>query len=134
MAMQCATHWDGLAHVSYGAGPDGGGSTTAYPACRRSPTAAPATSASIWSAPWCRGDPPRRRPGQGRRGARARLPDHPGGPRRRLRARRGSTVEAGDVVLVRTGQMVHLALPGRPGSRGAEPVRDLVAYTWPMPG
>ena len=23
MAFQCATHWDGLAHVSYGAGPDG---------------------------------------------------------------------------------------------------------------
>ena len=23
-AMQCATHWDGLAHVSYGAGPDAG--------------------------------------------------------------------------------------------------------------
>ena len=46
----------------------------------------------------------------------------------------GMTVEPGDVVLVRTGQMVHLALPGRPGLGGAEPVRDLVAYTWPMPG
>ena len=33
-------------------------------------------------------------------------------------------VEPGDIVLVRTGQMVHLA-PER---------RDLVAYTWPSPG
>ena len=32
LAMQCATHWDGLAHVSYGAGPDGPSSTTATPA------------------------------------------------------------------------------------------------------
>ena len=29
LSMQCATHWDGLAHVSYGAGPEAGGSTTA---------------------------------------------------------------------------------------------------------
>jgi kynurenine formamidase len=34
------------------------------------------------------------------------------------------TVEPGDILLVRTGQMVHL---------NAEP-RDLVAYTWPSPG
>jgi kynurenine formamidase len=34
------------------------------------------------------------------------------------------TVEPGDIVLVRTGQMVHL---------DADP-RDLVAYTWPSPG
>ena len=31
-AMQCATHWDGLAHVSYGAGPDGGKLYNGYPA------------------------------------------------------------------------------------------------------
>jgi kynurenine formamidase len=36
----------------------------------------------------------------------------------------GIATEPGDIVLVRTGQMVHLA----PGSR------DLVAYTWPSPG
>ena len=36
----------------------------------------------------------------------------------------GSAVEPGDIVLVRTGQMVHLR-PDR---------RDLVAYTWPSPG
>jgi kynurenine formamidase len=36
----------------------------------------------------------------------------------------GVATEPGDIVLVRTGQMVHLA----PGSR------DLVAYTWPSPG
>ena len=30
-AMQCATHWDGLAHCSYGAGPDGGRLYNGYP-------------------------------------------------------------------------------------------------------
>ena len=44
------------------------------------------------------------------------------------------SVEPGDVVLVRTGQMAHLALAGRPGVGGAEPARDLLAYTWPTPG
>ncbi len=38
------------------------------------------------------------------------------------------------MVLVRTGQTAHLALPGRPGLGGAPPRRDLVAYTWPTPG
>jgi kynurenine formamidase len=46
----------------------------------------------------------------------------------------GVTIEPGDVVLVRTGQAAHLALPGRPGIGGADPRRDLVAYTWPSPG
>ena len=32
MALQCATHWDGLAHVSYGAGPDGGRLYNGFPA------------------------------------------------------------------------------------------------------
>ena len=36
----------------------------------------------------------------------------------------GVTVEPGDILLVRTGQMVHL---------DAEP-RDLLAYTFPSPG
>jgi len=36
--------------------------------------------------------------------------------------------------LVRTGQAAHLALPGRPGIGGGDPVRDLIAYTWPTPG
>jgi len=31
-AMQCATHWDGLAHTSYGAGPDGRVLYNGYPA------------------------------------------------------------------------------------------------------
>ncbi|MBV8462175.1 MAG: cyclase family protein, partial [Acidimicrobiales bacterium] len=43
-------------------------------------------------------------------------------------------VEPGDVVLVRTGQMVQLALPGGRGAPGTGPPRDLVAYTWPTPG
>jgi len=36
----------------------------------------------------------------------------------------GFEVAPGDIVLVRTGQMVHLA----------PPARDLIAYTWPTPG
>ena len=31
-ALQCATHWDGLAHVSYGAGPEGPRLYNGYPA------------------------------------------------------------------------------------------------------
>ena len=31
-AMQCATHWDGLGHTSYGAGPDGRVLYNGYPA------------------------------------------------------------------------------------------------------
>ena len=46
----------------------------------------------------------------------------------------GLSIEPGDVVLVRTGQMVHLALPGRAVPGGGQSVRDLVAYTWPTPG
>ena len=44
------------------------------------------------------------------------------------------TIEPGDIVLVRTGQMVHLALPGRRGADGERLRRDLTAYTWPSPG
>ena len=32
LSMQCATHWDGLAHASYGAGPDGGKLYNGFPA------------------------------------------------------------------------------------------------------
>ena len=32
LAMQCATHWDGLAHASYGAGPEGGRLYNGFPA------------------------------------------------------------------------------------------------------
>ena len=46
----------------------------------------------------------------------------------------GVTIQSGDVVLVRTGQMAHLALPGRPGIAGKPPRRDLLQYTWPTPG
>ncbi len=43
-------------------------------------------------------------------------------------------VEPGDVVLVRTGQIRHLGLPGGRGVGGADLQRDLMAYTWPSPG
>ena len=117
-ALQCATHWDALAHCSY----DG----TIY-------NGFPATSVD--------GD------GAGRCGihllttvmgrgvlldvARALSRDvlTPGyaiAPRDLDAAcdLGGFEVAPGDIVLVRTGQMAHLA----------PPTRDLVAYTWPSPG
>jgi kynurenine formamidase len=125
LALQCATHWDALAHASYG-----GTLYNGFPA-----------------------DTVTAEGGAGRCGihlvhtlvsrgvlldvARAKGldvldPGYPISPDDLDAAAEMARVELqpGDVVLVRTGQMVHLALPGRPS-----PVpRDLVAYTWPTPG
>jgi kynurenine formamidase len=134
LSTQCATHWDGLAHVSYGAGPEGGRLYNGYPA-------------SVVT----------EEGGAGRLGihrittlvsrgvlldvARAKGVEllDPGyaittGDLEAAAELAAVAVEPGDVVLVRTGQVAHLALPGRPGIGGAPPVRDLVAYTWPAPG
>jgi uncharacterized protein (DUF2237 family) len=134
LAMQCATHWDGLAHVSYGAGPDGPVLYNGYPASSVTEAGASELGIHLVGAVVSRGvllDVPRAKdleilePG---------YPITPGRPRRRLRLRWRRPSSPGDVVLVRTGQTAHLALPGRPGLGGGEPVRDLVAYTWPTPG
>ena len=45
-------------------------------------------------------------------------------------AHAGVRPEPGDAVLIRTGHMAHLA-PGRPLD---DPARDLLAYSWPSPG
>lgn len=118
LATQCATHWDALAHSSYG-----GVIYNGYPAS--SVTADGATRCGIHrlGAVVSRGvllDVARAL------GRDVLEPGYPISPADLDGARALAHVEMepGDIVLVRTGQMVHLA-PER---------RDLVAYTWPSPG
>ncbi len=133
LAMQCATHWDGLAHVSYGAGPDGAKLYNGYAASTVTEKGAGKLGIHLITSLVSRGillDVARAKgvdilePGYSI--APADLDD--------ACALGGSTIEAGDVLLIRTGQVAHLALPGRPGLGGAGPARDLAAYTWPSPG
>jgi kynurenine formamidase len=118
MATQSATHWDSLAHASY--------ADVIY-------NGFPATSVTDAGAARCgihrletvvsRGlllDVARAK------GADVLEPGYPIMPADldAAHALTGVEMAPGDIVLVRTGQMVHLE-PGR---------RDLVAYTWPSPG
>jgi kynurenine formamidase len=132
-AMQCATHWDGLAHASYGAGPSGRVLYNGYPAS--SVTGAGASQLGIQRirSVVSRGlllDVARAK------GLELLEPGYPIMPDDLDAAcdLGRVTVEPGDVVLVRTGQAAHLALAGRPGLGGQAPARDLLAYTWPAPG
>jgi kynurenine formamidase len=132
-AMQCATHWDGLAHASYGAGPEGAKLYNGFPASSITEDGAGKLGVHLVTSLVSRGvllDVARAK------GVEILEPGYPISPEDldAASALAGLTVEKGDVVLVRTGQAAHLALPGRPGLRGAAPVRDLVAYTWPTPG
>jgi len=132
-AMQCATHWDGLAHVSYGAGPDGAVLYNGYPASTVTEAGASKLGIHLVGAVVSRGvllDLPRSKDLEILEPGYAITPADLDA----ACARGGLEVQPGDVVLVRTGQTAHLALPGRPGLGGREPVRDLVAYTWPTPG
>jgi kynurenine formamidase len=133
MAMQCATHWDGLAHVSYAAGPRRGRLYNGFPATSTTAAGAGRLGIHLVGPLVTRGillDVARAK------GVEILEPGYPITPADldAACALAGLTVEAGDVALVRTGQMAHLALPGRPGLGGAAPVRDLLAYTWPTPG
>ena len=118
MATQCATHWDALAHSSYGGViyngyPAGVVSADGASRCgihRLGPVVSRGVLLDVARALGC----DVLEPG---------YPIMPGD----LDAAVGLAameLEPGDIVLVRTGQMVHLA-PGR---------RDLVAYTFPSPG
>ncbi len=118
MATQCATHWDALAHVSYG-----GFIYNGYPASSVSPDGAARCGIHRLSTVVSRGvllDVARAL------GRDVLEPGYPIGPEDLDGACRlaGVEIEPGDILLVRTGQMVHLSGPGR----------DLVAYTWPSPG
>jgi kynurenine formamidase len=133
MALQCATHWDGLAHVSYGAGPEGPLLYNGYPASSVTEEGAAKLGIHQVGAVVSRGillDLPRTM------GLEILEPGYAIGPDDldAACARARVAIEPGDVVLVRTGQTAHLALPGRPGLGGRAPARDLVAYTWPSPG
>ena len=133
MALQCATHWDGLAHVSYGAGPEGPVLYNGFSASTVTEDGASQLGIHLVNSLVSRGvllDVARAK------GCDLLDPGYPISPEDLDLACSfgGLTVEPGDVVLVRTGQMAHLALGGRPGIGGSEAVRDLVAYTWPSPG
>ncbi len=133
LALQCATHWDGLAHVSYGTGPGGGRLYNGYPASSVDEDGAHRLGIHLVRTLVTRGvllDVARAK------GVDVLEPGYAITPGDLDAACRlgGIDVQAGDVVLVRTGQMVHLALPGRPALGGDSPGRDLVAYTWPSPG
>jgi kynurenine formamidase len=133
MAMQCATHWDGLGHAAYGLGPGGRSLYNGVPAATITEAGAGRLGIHLIKTLVSRGillDVARSK------GVEVLEPSHPISPDDLDAActLAGVTVESGDVVLVRTGQMAHLALPGRPGLGGAEPVRNLVAYSLDSPG
>ncbi len=133
LAMQCATHWDGLAHTSYGAGPEGGRLYNGFAASEVTHEGAGKLGIHLIRSLISRGvllDVARSK------GLEILEPGYPITPGDLDAACElgALSVEPGDVVLVRTGQAAHLALPGRPGLGGADPVRNLVAYTWPTPG
>jgi kynurenine formamidase len=118
MATQCATHWDALAHSSYG-----GVIYNGYPASTVSADGAARCGIHRLGAVVSRGvllDVAR---ALGRDVLEPGYPIMPG-DLDAAREMADVAMEPGDIVLVRTGQMVHLA-PER---------RDLVAYTWPSPG
>ncbi len=128
MALQCATHWDALAHASYRG--------VLY-------NGHPASAVTISGAGRCGIDAVESLVARGvlldvarAKGLEVLEPGHPISSDdldAALELARTS-LEPGDVVLVRTGQTVHLALPGRPGLGGNPPARDLIRYTWPTPG
>ena len=118
LATQCATHWDALAHSSYG-----GVIYNGYPATSVTAEGAARCGIHRLGAVVSRGvllDVARAL------GRDVLEPGYPISPADLDAASELARVrmEPGDIVLVRTGQMVHLA-PER---------RDLVAYTWPSPG
>jgi kynurenine formamidase len=118
LATQCATHWDALAHCSYG-----GVLYNGYPASSVSADGAARCGIHRLTTVVGRGvllDVARAL------GRDVLQPGHPIMPADLDAACELARVaiEPGDIVLVRTGQMVHLA-PER---------RDLVAYTFPSPG
>jgi kynurenine formamidase len=118
MGTQASTHWDALAHCSYA-----GVLYNGFPAGSTTTEGAARNGIGRLDAVISRGvllDVPRAL------GREVLEPGYPITPADLDAAcgRAGVDVAPGDIVLVRTGQMVHLQ-PGR---------RDLIAYTWPSPG
>jgi kynurenine formamidase len=118
MATQAATHWDALAHCSYG-----GVIYNGYPASTVSAAGAARCGIHRLSAVVSRGvllDVARALGHDVLEPGYPIMPDDLDAACELAKV----TIEPGDIVLVRTGQMVHLA----------EGARDLVAYTSPSPG
>ena len=118
LATQCATHWDALGHASYG-----GVIYNGYPAASVTSDGATRCGIHRLGTVVSRGillDVARAL------GREVLEPGHPIMPADLDAACELAQVgvEPGDIVLVRTGQMVHLRPEGR----------DLVAYTYPSPG
>jgi kynurenine formamidase len=118
LATQCATHWDALAHVSYG-----GIIYNGFPASSVSANGAARCGIHKLTTVVSRGvllDVARAL------GRDVLEPGYPISPDDLDAACRLAKLDIapGDILLVRTGQMVHLRAPQR----------DLVAYTWPSPG
>jgi len=117
LATQCATHWDALAHSSYG-----GVIYNGYPASTISADGAARCGIHRLTTVVTRGvllDVAR---ALGREVLEPGYPIMPGDLDAACELAKVS-VEPGDIVLVRTGQMAHLGPDG-----------DLVAYWWPSPG
>ena len=145
MALQCATHWDALAHVSYRG--------VIY-------NGFPASSVGAFGAQVCGIDRIGSLVTRGilldvarARGVEVLDPGYGITPEDLTASceHAGVVVEPGDVVLVRTGQMVHLALDARPGDQRDRPGeqasatpgdppkrsrsrRNLIDYAYPAPG
>ena len=121
MAMQCATHWDGLAHAVLRRRARGRPPLQRRSRPRPSPRRAPAGWGSTWSGRWCHGACCSTWPGP--RALEILEPGYPITPDDldAACALGGVTVEPGDVVLVRTGQIAHLALPGPAGPGRGRP-------------
>lgn len=123
MPLQCATHWDGLAHVSYG-----GKLYNGFPAS--SVTSAGASRLGIHhvNSLVSRGvllDVARAKGVDVLEGGYAIQP----GDLDAACELGGIEIEPGDVVLVRTGQMVHLGLPARFPSSGTKvPVANMLRF------
>jgi kynurenine formamidase len=118
LATQCATHWDALAHSSYG-----GVIYNGYPAASVTDEGAARCGIHRLTTVVSRGvllDVAR---ALGREVLEPGYPIMPGDLDAACELAK-IKVEPGDIVLVRTGHMVHL-VPER---------RDLVAYWWPSPG
>ena len=118
LATQCATHWDSLAHASYG-----GVIYNGFPASTVSAGGAARSGIARMGTIVSRGvllDVAR---ALGRDVLEPGYPIMPADLDAAVELA-GVDLAPGDIMLVRTGQMVHLA----PESR------DLVAYTWPSPG
>jgi kynurenine formamidase len=118
LALQCATHWDALAHVSYD-----GHIYNGYPASSVDADGAGRGGIHRLGAVVGRGvllDVARALSVDVLSPGYAITPEDLSAALELT----GLAMAPGDIVLVRTGQMVHLK----------PPTRDLVAYTWPTPG